>query len=361
MLYEIFERVLALEASGRKIIKMNVGEPPEDIHPEILECMVKAIRDGKVKYTSSKGMVKLRRELAAIHGVDEDNIVITPGSKWGIYASIRVILRNNDGNVMVFAPFWPAYSLMVTDIGKYLKVVDLKFSGNNWILDFNRLTENIGNVKLLILNSPNNPTSTMIKYDELKKLVKLLDEFNITAISDEAYIDLSFIEAKSLIDLTSECIVVRSFSKLFSMTGLRIGYVIASKEVASAIANYNSATITCVPEFIQEAALKALELRNEIAKYMVDKYRVRAEIAYKILTEAGFKVAKPEAGFYIFPKINIDSNAFFLKLLESEGIAVTPGSAFGNFNDFIRISLTVDNQFLTNSLNRLVRCYEYFK
>ncbi len=360
MLYEIFERVLALEAIGKRIIKMNVGEPSEDIHPEILECMIKAIRNGKVKYVSSMGMVKLRRELAAIHGVSEDNIVVTPGSKWGIYASLRAVLRNN-GDVMVFAPFWPAYSLMVTDMGKHLRVVDLKFLGNNWVLDFNKLAEDLNNVKLLILNNPNNPTSTMIKYDELKKLIKLIDEFNITIVSDEAYIDLSFMKAKSLMDLTSECIVVRSFSKLFSMTGLRIGYVIANREVTSAIAKYNSVTITCVPEFIQEAALKALELRNEIAKYMVNKYRVRAEIAYRILTEAGFEVAKPEAGFYIFPKVNIDSNIFSLKLLENEGIAVIPGSAFGNFNDFIRISLTIDDQPLTNSLKRLVKYYEYFK
>ena len=361
MLYEIFERVLSLEAAGRSIVKMNVGEPTEDIHPEILECMIKAVRSGKVRYTSSKGMVKLRREIAALHGVSEDNIVITPGSKWGMYASIRVLLRDG-GDVMVFAPFWPAYSLMVTDIGKHLEIVNLSFSGSSWRLDFNKLAESLNrNIKLLILNSPNNPTSTMIKYDELKKLTELLDEFNITVVADEAYIDLSFMKVKSLMELTSKCIVVRSFSKLFSMTGLRIGYVVADREVANAIAKYNSATITCIPEFIQEAALKALELRNEVAKYMVERYRVRAEIAYSILTEAGFKVAKPEAGFYIFPKVNIDSNNFSLKLLEDEGIAVVPGSSFGGFNDFIRISLTVDNKSLTESLRRLVRYYERFR
>lgn len=361
MLYEIFERVLALEATGRRIIRMNVGEPLEAIHPEILECMVKAARDGKTKYTSSRGMVKLRRELAAIHGVNEENIVITPGSKWGIYASIRALLKDG-GDVLVFAPFWPAYSLMVKDIGKHLKVVDLKFSGNSWLVDFDKLAESLShNVKVLILNSPNNPTSTVIKYSELRKLSELIDEFEVTVISDEAYMDLSFIKAESLSSLTSKCIVVRSFSKLFSMTGLRVGYVVASREIVDAIAKYNSVTITCVPEFIQEAALKALELRDEVAKYMVERYRVRAETAYRILTESGFKVAKPEAGFYIFPKINVDSSAFSLRLLEDEGVAVTPGLAFGDFNDFIRISLTVDDHSLNNGLRKLVKYHECFR
>ena len=152
----------------------------------------------------------------------------------------------------------------------------------------------------------------------------------------------AFTKTKSIIDYDGDCkhILTNGFSKTFSMTGWRIGYIIANKPLVDNITKLNQITINNVPVFIQEAALKGLELQKQIASKIKAKYKERADLASTKLSEAGFKFTKPDAPFYVFPKLDgLDSEKFTLELLD-KGVAVAPGTAFGDYREHFRISLT---------------------
>jgi aspartate aminotransferase len=206
---------------------------------------------------------------------------------------------------------------------------------------------------MIILNNPNNPTSRVIDDEVLDGIVQIANDRRITILSDEVYADISFVKTKSILDYGDNHILVSGFSKTFTMTGWRIGYVIANNELIEKIARLNQATFSNVPVFIQEAALKALELRNELATEIKEEYRERAGLACDVLSKAKLEFSKPDAPFYVFPKRRgLDSEKFALDLLDA-GVAVAPGTAFGDYREHFRISLTVPREEIEIALNKI--------
>ncbi|MCS7125214.1 MAG: pyridoxal phosphate-dependent aminotransferase [Candidatus Bathyarchaeota archaeon] len=344
MLYEINEKIIRLEREGREIIKFNLGDPDQQTPVEIIEAAFEAMKKGKTKYASAAGEARLREALAEIHGVNADNIVITPGSKWAVFAAMYLLLNKGD-NVVIPSPHWTAYDLVAKSLGVNVKLIKTRFE-SNWEVDVEDLKGLInGRTRLIILNNPNNPTSKVMNEKVVEKIVNVANERGIKVLSDEVYADISFVKTKSLIEYEGEHIVVRSFSKTFAMTGWRIGYAITDKALADKIIKLNQITFTNVPVFIQEAALKALELRHQIVKAMRECYQKRADLANKILSDTKLKFTKPEAPFYVFPKSNgLNSEMFALRLLD-KGVAVVPGTSFGDYIEHFRISLTApDNE-----------------
>ncbi|MBC7130735.1 pyridoxal phosphate-dependent aminotransferase, partial [Candidatus Bathyarchaeota archaeon] len=175
---------------------------------------------------------------------------------------------------------------------------------------------------------------------------------------DEVYADISFKEVKSVLDINnSNHIVVRSFSKAFAMTGWRIGYVIADKKLIDRIIKLNQITLTNVPVFIQEAALKALEMKEQITSKIREDYLKRAEKACEIFAKTKLKFSKPEAPFYIFPKCDgLDSEKFAFELLD-KGVAIAPGTAFGDYREHFRISLTASDEELERGLKIIAEAF----
>jgi aspartate aminotransferase len=342
MLYEINEKIIRLEREGRKIIKFNLGDPDLPTPMKIIEAAFEAMKRGKTKYASAAGEAKLRKALAEIHGVDADNIVITPGSKWAVFAVMYLLLEKGD-NVIIPSPHWTAYELTTKSLGADAKLIKTRLE-SNWEVNVEDLETLIDNkTKLLILNNPNNPTSKVMNEKVVEKIVDVANEKGVRILSDEVYADLSFVKTKSLLEYEGEHIIVNSFSKTFTMSGWRIGYVIADKALTDQIIKLNQITFTNVPVFIQETALKALELRDQIIKTMRENYRKRAELACKILSDTKLKFTKPEAPFYVFPKFDgLNSEVFALNLLD-KGVAVVPGTSFGDYPEHFRISLTVSD------------------
>jgi len=344
MLYEISEKIIRLEREGRRIIKFNLGDPDLQTPTEIIKAAFEAVKKGKTSYASAAGEADLREALAEIHGVDADNIVVTPGSKWAVFAVMYLLLEEGD-NVIIPSPHWTAYELMAKSLGANAKLVKTRLE-SNWEVNVEDLETLIDNkTKLIILNNPNNPTSKVMNEKAVEKIVDVANERGIKVLSDEVYAGLSFVKTKSLLEYEGEPMVVNSFSKTFAMSGWRIGYVIADKALTDQIIKLNQITFTNVPVFIQEAALKALELRDQIIKTMRENYRKRAELACKILSDTKLKFTRPEAPFYIFPKLDgLNSEVFALNLLD-KGVAVVPGTSFGNYLEHFRISLTAsDNE-----------------
>lgn len=351
MLYEINEKALKLESEGKKIIRLNLGDPDLETPPEIIEAAYQAMRAGKTKYSSSYGEKKLREKIAEIHGVKADNVVITPGSKWGVFATMYLLLKNG-GNVIIPTPYWTAYELMAKSLGAKTKLLRTELE-NDWKVDSEKLESLIDeDTKMIILNNPNNPTSKVMAGETLDNVVEIANKKGITILSDEVYNAIAFTKAKSILEYDGDCkhILSNGFSKTFTMTGWRIGYIIANKLLVDNITKLNQITINNVPVFIQEAALKGLELREQIATAIKNEYMERADMASAMLSKAGLSFSKPDAPFYVFPKRpGLNSVEFTLNLLD-KGVAIAPGSSFGEYPEHFRVSLTAPRDQIKTAL-----------
>ena len=352
MLYEISEKAIQLENQGKKMIKFNLGDPDMPTPPEIIEASYEAMKQGKTKYSSAAGEKKLREELASIHCVSADNVVITTGSKWAVFSLMFLLLKRGE-NVVVPSPHWTSYELAARRVGAELRFLRGNLE-SDWKIDFEKLGDLIDEkTRLLILNSPSNPTSKVIDEKTFSEIIQIAESKGVTVMSDEVYSDISFIKAKSILDFGKDHILINGFSKIFAMTGWRIGYTIVEKELAQKMIKLNQITTTCVPAFIQYGALKGLESRKKIADEVREQFRLRADVAIKVLSKAKMKFARPDAPFYLFPKVDgLDSERFALNLLD-RGVAVAPGTAFGDYCEYFRIALTVEEAKIREGLETL--------
>ena len=352
MLYEINEKAIRLENQGKKIIRLNLGDPDLATPNEIIEAAYASMKAGKTKYSSAYGESKLRQKLAELHGVKAENVVITPGSKWGVFATMYLMMKGG-GNVIIPTPYWTAYDLIAKSLGAETKLLRTEME-DGWKVDLDKLEDTIDkNTRMIILNNPNNPTSKVIDPETLDGIVEIANKKGVTILSDEVYGTISFVKTKSILEYDGDHthILTTGFSKTFSMTGWRIGYIIANKKLVDNITKLNQITINNVPVFIQEAALKALELQKQLATKIKEEYEQRAKLASKTLAKAGFSFTKPEAPFYVFPKRSgLDSEKFTLELLD-KGVAIAPGTAFGDYREHFRISLTAPRDEIKTGLD----------
>jgi aspartate aminotransferase len=354
MLYEINEKALKLESEGKKIIRLNLGDPDMATPPEIVEAAYASMKAGKTKYSSSYGELRLRQKIAEMHGVKTENVVITPGSKWAIFSTMFLTLKDG-GNVIIPTPYWTAYDLIAKSFGAKTKLLKTEME-NGWKVDLDKLESLIDNeTKMIILNNPNNPTSKVMDTETLDGIVEIANKKGVIVLSDEVYGAIAFNKTKSILDYgaDSKHILSNGFSKTFTMTGWRIGYIVANKMLIDKVTKLNQITFNNVPVFIQDAALKGLELHKQIAENIKAKYKQRADLASKKLSAAGFKFTKPEAPFYVFPKRDgLNGEKFTLDLLD-RGVAVAPGTSFGDYREHFRISLTAPDDQIDTALDKI--------
>lgn len=359
MLYEINEKALKLENEGKKIIRLNLGDPDLATPDAIIEAAYSAMKAGKTKYSSSYGETKLREKIAELHGVKVENVVVTSGSKWGIFATMYLMMKGG-GNVIIPTPYWTAYDLIAKSLGAQTKLLKTEME-NGWKVDLDKLERLIDkDTRMIILNNPNNPTSKVMDAKTLDGIVELCNRKGVTVLSDEVYGTISFVKTKSILEYNGDHqhILSNGFSKTFTMTGWRIGYIIANKLLIDNITKFNQITINNVPVFIQEAALKALEMQRQLSTKIKEEYHERARMATKNLSKAGFLFTKPEAPFYVFPKYPcLDSEKFTLDLLD-KSVAVAPGTAFGDYREHFRISLTAPRDEIRTALDKISEAIE---
>jgi aspartate aminotransferase len=352
MLYEISEKAIQLENQGKEMIKFNLGDPDLPTPPEIVEAAYDAMKQGKTKYSSAAGEKALRKELARIHDVSVDNVVVTTGSKWAVFSLMFLLLKRGE-NVVVPSPHWTSYELAAKKLGAEMRFLKRDLD-SDWKVDPAKLETLIDeNTRMIILNSPNNPTSKVIDNKTFSEIVEIANRKGVTVLSDEVYSDISFVKAKSILDFGTENILVSGFSKAFLMTGWRIGYAVVEKELAKQMIKLNQITLTCVPAFIQYGALKGLESRKRIAEDIRNTFKMRAEVAYSVLSNSKMRFARPDAPFYLFPKVDgLDSERFALDLLD-DGVAIAPGTAFGGYREYFRIALTVGEDKIREGLEKI--------
>ena len=328
-MYDYFEEI----RRSNPDIRLDIGQPDIPVDERIIEATVKALKAGKTSYTSAYGIFELREALAEKHNVPVNQVMVTTGGKLPIYAAIELSRKT-----AVIHPGWPAYEENLKALKKPYQIIHTTFE-DSFLPAFDILDNSFD---LVLTNYPNNPTGTILPRTKMKELVDICNDYQITLLADEIYSSLSYTEFTSFLEFDCEnFIYIGSFSKSFSMTGFRIGYAISSPEMIKTLQDIQVHTVTCPVTFAQYAALKALDIEEEVHRNAHKIYYRRKKIAEKALKESGLEFIPCQGAFYEFPKIPADSETFCRALLK-DGVSVVPGIFFGDYPDHFRLSLVSD-------------------
>lgn len=365
------EKVREIEKKGIKVINLSIGEPDFDTPRHIKKAAHEALDSGYTHYTMSQGILELREVIAEKlrneNNIDAtpDNVIVTPGAKQAIMEAVLSIIDEGD-EVLIPVPSWVSYEEMVKLAGGVAKRVS---TDEHFKLTPRKLEDNIGDkTKLLILNSPNNPTGTVYTKQEIKGLTEVLMDNDVHVISDEIYEKIIYDEKHfsigSISGMDKLAVTINGFSKSYAMTGWRLGYAMGPKEVISAMNKIQQHTVTCAAAFVQKAGVEALKspLSRDSIKEMVREFERRRNLIVAELSKISpLKIKKPQGTFYIFPDISntrMNSTKFTEYLLEKAGVAVTPGHAFGGYDTHVRISFANSIKNLTEAIERIKKALE---
>jgi len=314
LFYRLVEESFSLERAGRKLTKLHIGTTGLPV-PEA------ALREG----------------------VLPEQIIVGPGSKFLIF-SFLMTMREEISELVIPAPFWPAYILMAETLGITARVVPTTLE-DNWKIPDLKLKPG----SVVMLCNPLNPTSTVFSQDEIENLTQQAESTSSKLIFDEAYRDLAFTPL-----VTAGEIRIRSFSKEFNLEGWRLGYAVLPEHLAKKLGSIVHITTSCVSSLIQNIGIACLENRAEILKTNLGIWKTRLGAMSSALREGGFEFLEPQAGMYIFathPKIK--SCEKFCRDALDQGVVVSPGSAFGPYEKFIRISASAEPEELVRAVGVL--------
>ena len=365
----VFARAKELEAQGRSIIHLELGEP--DFHPgrSVIESAAKALADGKDRYCAVVGVPALREELAHYLArtrnikVSAANIVIAPGCKIALFLAMMALLEPGD-EVLYPDPGFPGYPSITLGLGAVPVPFTLS-ARNQFQPDPKEVAARITpRTRMLITNSPGNPTGTVYHDAVQRQLAELAVKHDLWVLSDEIYAriiyDGEYLSMLRYRGMAERTLIIDGFSKSFAMTGWRLGYTVAPPDVAPALAMMAVNTYTCVAEFTQYAAIDALRDREGNTAHMVDEFaRRREQFARELNSVPGFRCHPPEGAFYAWVDITgtgLSAEELCRILLEDAGVAAIPGAAFGpSGKEFIRFSFASSLATLQEAVARIVK------
>ncbi|HIE11381.1 MAG TPA: pyridoxal phosphate-dependent aminotransferase [Kiritimatiellae bacterium] len=365
---EISARVRKLRAGGRQVLALTAGEPDFDTPEPIKEAAIAALRSGITKYSPVAGYPELReaicRKLHRENGLEYDpsQIVVSNGAKHSLSNVISVLVRDGD-EVLIPSPYWLSYPAMVRIAGGVCRFIETD-SRTRFKLTAEALQSAVSpRSRVLILNSPANPTGAVYTRTELEALAEVILERGLTVISDEVYEKIVFEGSVhySIASLGGEIkkrtVVVNGFSKTFAMTGWRLGYLAAEKDIAQAVANLQSQSTSGPNSFAQYGAMAALKLPAAIVSSMVKAYSRRRQILIRALGNAArVGLLPPEGSFYGWVDVSatgLPATDFCIRLLEEKDTAVIPGEPFGG-PQHVRLSFACDDRTLREGCTRLM-------
>ena len=365
--FEVLAKAKKLEAEGKNIIHLQIGEPDFNTPSNITEAGKKAIDDGYTGYNPSAGYDELKEQIKIYsknirsYEFDKDQVVITSGGKPIMFYTMLALINPGD-EVLYPNPGFPIYESMINFVGG--KAVPLKLEEKlGYNFDIDKVESLINeNTKLIILNSPNNPCGSAIDAKSMSKLANILENKNITILSDEIYSQFLYEGSHSSIsnhkNLSSKTIILDGFSKSYSMTGWRIGYGIFPKELVDPITKLVTNSNSCTASFTQIAAIEALKGSQESVNKMVNEFKSRRDLIVDGLNNIkNINCPNPSGAFYVFPNITktgLSSESFANRLLEENGVATLSGESFGEEGKgYIRISFANSKDNISEALNRI--------
>ncbi len=331
---DVMEAARKAEEAGRHIIHMEVGQPGTGAPRGATEALVKAMEQGPLGYTVALGLPALRQRIARLYGewynvdLNPERVVITPGSSGGFLLTFTALFDSGD-RVGIGAPGYPSYRQILKALG--LVPVDLPTAPENRLQP---VPSDFAGLELqgLLVASPANPTGTMLDRTAMGALIDAAQGQGASFISDEIYHGIEY-EAKAVtaLELTDECYVINSFSKYFSMTGWRVGWMVVPEDQVRVVERIAQNMFICAPHASQVAALAAMDCEEELQQNL-DVYRANRALMLKGLPQAGFtNIAPPDGAFYVYADVSEltqDSRAFAAEILQEAGVAVTPGLDF---------------------------------
>ena len=355
-----FTRLLQqLRQQGRQVIDLAVGEPQLSTPAEVIESTKRALDEGMTRYGTVSGLHELKSGLARqFDGYDENNIIISNGSKQCLFSIFQVICNPFD-EIIIPRPYWVSIPQQVNIAGGKPVFVDTRNHQLTCEIIEPAITRK---TRAILINSPNNPTGAVYPSKELKKIVRLALEHNLFIIADEAYGLFVYdgLEAGSIFnfkEIRDQLIVIRSFSKAFGMTGFRIGYLATAHDIVTAVDRLQSHLTGNVCTFAQHGALAALRMDENILAGWRNDLEKKRDYAYSQATRL-FSCIKPQGAFYLFPDVSnclkdgMTAMDFAAHLLENYGVAVVPGEAFG-VPGHIRISYAVSEANLVSGFEKI--------
>ncbi len=349
------------------VISLTVGQPDFITPWHIRESAIESLEKGKTYYTSNAGMNDLRTEITKylkrrfnLEYAPKDEVVVTVGGSEAIDIAMRTILEPGD-EVILPVPSFVCYEPIAEMIGAKVVHIDTKLENKFKITPDELRAAITPKTKMLILPFPNNPTGAILTREELEALASILRGTNICVLSDEIYAELTYgrrhVSIAELDGMRERTIIASGFSKAYAMTGWRLGYICAPRELAVQMLKVHQYAIMCAPTMSQFAAIEALKNGDEDVEMMRAEYNRRRVFILEGLRKIGIECFEPEGAFYIYPNIapfGLSSEEFCERLLYEQKCAIVPGTAFGENGDgFARISYAYSVKHLSEALTKI--------
>lgn len=365
--FEVLHRARILEAQGRDIVHLEIGEPDFDTPANVVDAGVKALKDGWTHYTPSAGIPELReaiaKDVSRWRGIpcSADEVVVVPGAKPTIFYAFMALIEEGD-EVIYPSPGFPAYESLTSFLGARSVPIHLR-EEKDFRLDVNELADRVTDrTRMLILNSPHNPTGGVLTEQDVRDIAAILGDRNIMVLSDEIYSRLIF-EGKhfsimSIDGWKDRTILLDGYSKCYAMTGWRLGYGVMRPDLAQHFSRLMTNSNSCNAGFTQIAGLEAIQGDQSSVDQMRAEFQRRRDRFVAGLNKIpGFSCRMPAGAFYAFP--NIRQTGFTSKqladaLLEQAGVACLAGTAFGEFGEgYLRFSVANSMENLEKALDRI--------
>jgi len=361
----ISNKAAELEADGKDVVDLSVGEPDFDTPENITDAAKAALDAGHTGYTSSNGIPELKEAIAEkLHddGLTQygpENLIVTPGGKQALYEIFQTVIDDGD-EVALLDPAWVSYEAMVKLAGGSLTRVDT--AAHDFQLEgaLDDLADAVSDdTELLVVNSPGNPHGAVYTDAALEGVRDLAVEHDITVISDEIYKEITYdgVEATSLGTLEGmedRTVTLNGFSKAYSMTGWRLGYFAGPEELVSQAGKVHSHSVSCAVNFVQHAGIEAIRNTDDAVEEMRQAFAERREFLIGLFEDHGIHVPEPQGAFYMMPEIapGGDDTEWCDKAISEAQVATVPGSAFGT-PGYARISYANSKERLQEAVDRL--------
>jgi aspartate/methionine/tyrosine aminotransferase len=366
--YQVLARANQLEAAGNEIIHLEIGQPDYATFENVSQAGIEAIRAGKTRYTPPAGMPSLREAIAADAGrrrgiqVHPDEVVVSPGGKPNLFFPTLALVEPGD-EVIYPNPGFPTYEAMIKVAGGVPVAVPL-LEQNQFSFDLDAFDKLINEkTRLIILNSPSNPTGGVIPPADLEHIAAQAERYGCWVMSDELYTRIVYdgmeaLSIASLPGLKERTIIVDGFSKTYSMTGWRLGFGIMPKELAARVDLLLTHSIGSTAHFTQFAGLEAVTGPQDMVNVMVTEYQRRRDVIVDGLNAIpGFVCQVPQGAFYVFPNITgtgMGSTELANLILEKAGVALLPGNSFGSYGEgYLRLSYANSIENIRKGLDRI--------
>jgi len=350
--FEVLARARALEAQGREIIHLEIGEPDFDTPSNIVEAAGTALYEGYTHYCPSAGIPELREAIAELTSetrgvaVAPEQVVVTPGAKPIMFFCILALVEEGD-EVLYPNPGFPIYESMINFVGA--KPVPLVLEEErDFRFDVSQLREKVSSrTKMIVMNTPQNPTGGVLTREDLEAIAEVAQEHDLMVLSDEVYERIIYegehVSFLSLPGVQERTILLNGFSKTYAMTGWRLGYGVMPEELAVHIARLMTNSNSCTATFTQWAGIEALRGPQDASYEMVQEFKRRRDVIVRGLNAIeGIRCATPKGAFYVFPNIEgtgMNERDFADYLMEEAGVAALAGTSFGEHGrGYVRMS-----------------------